>query len=389
MTENLFQHIWSGLYFETKGLKTTCGQSVSVIQQGTPNSGDGPDFRESEIHIDDITFFGDVELHLHAEDWYSHGHHRDSRYNRIILHVILSGEPVKPATLADGTSVPCLVLHPFISNQLKDVLEYTNQRQELACSGMLHLVSPNLIEKQFHKAHQAYFEYRVDQLMKHFNPSLPPSVSWKRMLTAGIFEGLGYSKNKTPMVELAHLMHKLTIADDSSENVERKAMSLSGLFNSTHSLPESLNRTSWDFSSSRPANQPPARIKQAAGVYFSLYNTDEKNWLSTKPVQLWKHLTHRSGMGVERATLIYSTVYLPALHILGSLFHDKQLTVDAFSLWMNQKNTLPAPIAKVYKRNGFPKGNYNRTLGAVYQYKHFCRESRCESCFVMQKLLQA
>ncbi|MEX1136186.1 MAG: DUF2851 family protein [Balneolales bacterium] len=388
MTENLFQHIWSGLYFGTAGLKTTCGQSVAIVDQGTLNDGDGPDFRKSEICIDGLSLFGDVELHLHPEDWANHQHNTDPRYNQVILHVILSGLPVKPATRADGTLVPCLVLQPHISNQLNDVLEYTRQKQEMACSGMLHLISPDIIEAQFKKAHHAYFEYRIEQLMRLFDPSLSPSIAWKRMLVAGLFEGLGYTRNKTPMGELCRLLFKNTKADDSLEAIGKKAMALSGIYK-TGASPSIMNKTSWDFSASRPANQPPSRIRQGAAIYFNLFEIPDKSWLVTDPLQLWEQLMQFAGTGKERTSLIFGTVFLPALHILGNLFHDNSLMNLSFSAWMNQKSNIPAPIANAYKKSGFPEGNYKRKLGAVYQYKHICRESRCESCFVMQKLLQA
>lgn len=390
MTENLFQHIWSGLYFKTTGLETTCGLDVSVIRQGRLNCSDGPDFREAELRIGGLTFFGDVELHLRPEEWFNHGHQKDPRYNQVVLHVVLSGRPGKPAMLADGTKVPCLILQPYISNALNDVLQYAGSRQEMACAGMLHLISPRVIEDQITKAHEAYFEFRINQLMAGFDPSLPSSLAWKRLLAVGLFEGLGYTQNTSQMAELCRLLFRFAAPEDNRQSVIRKAMLLSGLENSGGPLSGFMERSSWKFSASRPANQPPARILQASVIYFNILHNDPAiSRIDVDHTELWKQLMHDAGTGGERKSLLFSTVYLPALHILGSLFHDKAIKDRSFTAWMNQQNKLPSSITGIYKKNGFPPGSYERKLGAVYQYKYRCREAGCESCFVMQKLLQA
>ncbi|MEX0780958.1 MAG: DUF2851 family protein [Balneolales bacterium] len=388
MTENLFQHIWSGLYFQTPELYTSCGKKVSVIHQGVQNHAGGPDFRQAEINIDGLTFFGDVELHLHPENWFSHGHHKDPHYNQVILHVVLAGQPAKPAVLSDGTTIPCLILQPYISGKLNDVLLYTRNNQELACSGMLHLISPTVIEAQFEKAHQAYFDYRTFHLMKYFDPSLPPSIAWKRMLISGLFEGLGYERNKVPMVELSHLLFKAITKNDCLKNIQDKAVTLSGLTNS-RVVPGALKATSWNFSGSRPSNQPPCRIRQAADLYFAIFGIPAKEWLNPDNASCWQQLVQGSGIGAERISLLYGTIYLPSLYILGSLFHDKTIQDTSFSAWVNLQSILPAPVLKAYKKSDFPEGSFKRKLGAVYQYKHYCKKGRCESCFVMQMLLQA
>ncbi|MEX2632902.1 MAG: DUF2851 family protein [Balneolales bacterium] len=389
MTESLFQQIWAGLYFQTSGLQTTCGKDVAIVHQGDLNLGDGPDFKNAEIRINGLPLKGDIELHLNAADWVRHGHHKDSRYHKVILHVVLSGQYKRDAraTLPDGGQIPCLVLKPHISTKLNDVLGYTQSKQEMACSGMLHLISPEIVERQIDKAHQFYFEYRVEHLMKFYDPNLPPSKAWQKMFGKGLFDGLGVNRNSSPMVKLCSLLYKQLKGSEPLEYFQETAIGLSGL---NGIYPGAMNKNSWDFSASRPANQPKARIEQAATLLYSLYQIPPRVWLTSNIREPWVKLVKGcQGIGEQKKAILFATIYLPSMHILGNLFHFKELMKVSYSTWMSGNVHLPESILRIYDKNGFPDGKYRRRLGAVYQYKHLCRNLCCTSCFVMQKLLQA
>lgn len=359
---------------------------MAVIRQGERNSGDGPDFKKAEIRIGGLRFYGDVELHLRPEDWNRHGHHNDRRYNQVVLHVVLSGEE-KEVVLADDTPVPCLMLQPYMPARLDDVLNYAAAKPDMVCSGMLHHLSPRVIEKQIDRVHRSYFEYRTEHLMKYFDPALPPYRAWKNMLATGLCEGLGFSRNKAPMVELCSLLLTRLKGDEEPEAVITRARELSGLADGLLP-PAAMAPAVWDFSASRPANQPPVRIAQAARLLYVLFRLPVDKLLPDGSRGLWKHLMIK-GIGPERRSILFSTVYLPALYIFGSLFHHQRLMHDVLGSWRRREHSLPASVRKAYEKNGVPGGRFHRKLGAVYQYRHRCRKGVCQSCSVMQKLLQA
>jgi hypothetical protein len=50
----------------------------------------GPDFRDTLLISQDGEFVrGDVEIHVSQGDWLGHGHQRDTRYNKVMLHLFL------------------------------------------------------------------------------------------------------------------------------------------------------------------------------------------------------------------------------------------------------------------------------------------------------------
>ena len=66
----------------------TC-QPIQLINRGTWNKYEpGPDFRNACIQLGDITWYGDIEIHIHASDWHKHKHHLDPNYANVILHVV-------------------------------------------------------------------------------------------------------------------------------------------------------------------------------------------------------------------------------------------------------------------------------------------------------------
>jgi hypothetical protein len=72
--------------------RRSADQRISGIFAGVLNRFDGPDFQGAEVEIDGIRYRGDVEIHLHQKDWFHHGHHLDSRYDRVVLHLVWNYE---------------------------------------------------------------------------------------------------------------------------------------------------------------------------------------------------------------------------------------------------------------------------------------------------------
>lgn len=88
MTERHLHAMWlEQKYF--RNLTTSEGENIEVICPGIWNNDAGPDFLKAHIRIGCQEYKGDIEIHLNAEDWKHHGHHLDSRYNNVILHVAL------------------------------------------------------------------------------------------------------------------------------------------------------------------------------------------------------------------------------------------------------------------------------------------------------------
>lgn len=106
--------LWHAGAWRGRVLHSGCGETYHVVYQGRPGGGTGPDFRDAVLlRSDGARLCGDIELHLRASAWRTHGHARDPRYNALALHVALAvARPAgQPATvLANGHTAPLVVL---------------------------------------------------------------------------------------------------------------------------------------------------------------------------------------------------------------------------------------------------------------------------------------
>ncbi|MCS5546410.1 MAG: DUF2851 family protein, partial [SAR324 cluster bacterium] len=75
--------------FDLINLQTVCGQQIKIEFAGWHNTGNGPDFKEVRLQINEQVLLGAVEIHVHSYEWYSHQHERNKDYNEVVLHVVL------------------------------------------------------------------------------------------------------------------------------------------------------------------------------------------------------------------------------------------------------------------------------------------------------------
>src|SRR4051812_12254544 len=73
-------------------LPTVDGRTVQVIYPGWRAFTWGPDYVGALLNIDGALVRGDVELHVHARDWHTHGHATDPAYCSTVLHVVYYAE---------------------------------------------------------------------------------------------------------------------------------------------------------------------------------------------------------------------------------------------------------------------------------------------------------
>ena len=120
MTERLLQFIWQFQYFNRDHLQTTKGESLSIINAGTYNVNQGPDFGNARIKIAETIWAGNIEVHIRSSDWNRHAHGKDNNYHNIILHVVWQhdgeiedGNGAELATLDISPLVPKVLLERY------------------------------------------------------------------------------------------------------------------------------------------------------------------------------------------------------------------------------------------------------------------------------------
>lgn len=386
--EELLHWLWETSRIQLNRLETTEGKPITVFHPGTLNKADGPDFLNAHIQIGKLQWFGDVEIHWQSDHWVHHGHQSDPNYNRVILHVVWTCKAGSETLRNDGSTIPTLVLESRLSKPLQSFFNQYTRAEVLPCSGSLSFISRKAFEQQLRKAEKEYFEQKVDDLLSYWDASLSPSRAWCHMLATGLFDGLGIAQNREGMRNLFNEIYPALGNVGSKSELISLAVSEAAAGTTQGSI-----KYGWVHKGSRPANHPRVRIKQAACCMWYIYQLPFKKWLNTEPIKRWEELnaqiTTCPGLGRQRKDILFGTVWLPSLFILGKIFASPSLQNKALKLWQNHRTDIPGTLLRPFQSLDIPETTYRHSLGAVYQLRSYCRPRHCEACKVFKSVISS
>jgi hypothetical protein len=194
-SERHVQAMWlEQKYF--KDLETEEGFAIEVLSPGIWNSEAGPDFLKAHVRIAGQDYFGDVEIHLAEGGWTQHGHHRDPRYNNVVLHVSLwnslkpkelkmeNGASFFQACLEDKLTIPINRIVQLID---LDLYPYQKFSGAGACSRKLFR---GMSQGEIHELFTSASSWRLEKKWDFLNAHSPNSP-----VLAGMVMALGYKNN--------------------------------------------------------------------------------------------------------------------------------------------------------------------------------------------------
>jgi len=275
--EKFLYEIWKENKF-IKSLSTADLQSIEIIDPGLQNKElAGPDFLNARIKIGNITFVGDVEIDSWHSDWKSHGHYIDNKYNKVVLHLVLSNEKNNNYVFTkEGRKVQSICLVDFLDKNFQDSLriairnERNNRTFNMPCSESNSLVTEkeklhfllnlgterfkNKTKKIFDRLKEmAYlkdmnirepivrYDFGDDFFNKKFSPNdFDDKLIWQQLVYEMIFEALGYSKNKDIMLKLAKAVNIEFLKNYSNKENFAKVVE-SSLFNVSGLIPSDFS----------------------------------------------------------------------------------------------------------------------------------------------------
>jgi hypothetical protein len=115
MKEDFLHYIWHNKKFDFSNLKTTQGESLTLVNTGNYLQLEGPDFFNAQLIIDNQKWAGNVEIHIKSSDWYLHNHEKDSNYDCVILHVVWDHD--SDIYRKNNSTIPVLELKKLVSQE--------------------------------------------------------------------------------------------------------------------------------------------------------------------------------------------------------------------------------------------------------------------------------
>lgn len=273
--------LWAARALPATALITTGGDCFDIVYPGYRNGASGPDFRGAILATDaGYLRTGDVEVHLRARDWITHGHRSDPAYNGVVLHVVLDDDGA-PCLRADGKPVPVLALGAVVTTTLTatataaaadtPIQHMCRVSSSLSLTGVRGIV--HAAGKTRLNAKAAAMEAQID------------AIGAAQALFAGLLDAAGYSRNRLACGLLAERLPveriEQLLAGKAGDVAGTIAMAIllgqAGLlapadralnavwtgYADMWPLP-SLRADTWVRASVRPANHPEARLRGVA-----------------------------------------------------------------------------------------------------------------------------
>ncbi|NMM49096.1 DUF2851 family protein [Marinigracilibium pacificum] len=425
MQEDLIHYLWKYQSFDKTELKTTANNPLKVFKTGNHNYNDGPDFSEGLIEIEGIKWFGNIEIHINASEWYNHNHHKDPLYDNVILHVVWNND--MDVYNADGQIIPCLELKELTSPLL--VRKYKQFLQPPGAIPCAVFESSKLFDSiRIRQAFDLAMTVRMDEKclgilndLKYFQND------WNKIAYKLLLKAFGFKINQEAFEQMAFLLDEVIIQKNrhNLQTVEAYLFGIGGFLNGEpmdlyhenltnefkylkhkYNIREIVDPGYWRFMRLRPVNFPTVRIAQFAAIICNVSNlfnelTEDptfnsiKRLLSIQPSDYW--LDHyrfgqvsnsrKKAPGKTTIDLIIMNVIVPLLFTYSKYIGDDSIKAKALDILESLKPENNR-ITRSFKEIGFPIMNAYDSQASIGLYKNYCQNKKCLSCPIGVSILK-
>ncbi len=423
MREDLLHFIWKHKKLLRTDLHTSKNETISVIDYGTHNLHEGPDFFNAKVEIDSQLWAGNVEIHINASDWYAHHHEVDRNYDNVILHVVWEDD----ATIfrKDNSEIPTLELKKYISKEVLEAYKKLFDKKSVTfinCEKEIKDIDEFLFQNWLERL---YFE-RLERKSGFILETLEQSKNdWEKVLFCMLLNNFGLNINGNSFLSLAQALDFSVV-----RKLQNDAFQLESVFYGMTGLLTDNEITDVyyvdlkkehdflknkftikdegvlkpDFFKLRPPNFPTIRLSQIANVYVAHQNMFSKlinantlqeiyNVFDVSASSYWDNhyvFGKESGKSTKKLTkkfinlLIINTI-LP-IKFCYAKHMGKDVNNEVIKMVTNLKREENSVI------DGFIKLNVNvhNTMDsqAVLQlYNEYCTQNKCLQCVVGGSLL--
>ena len=417
MKEDFLHYVWRFKKFEFLNLITTNGHQVKIENVGNYNTGEGPDFLEAKLSIDNTHWVGSVEMHLNASDWIKHKHAEHRAYNNVILHVVWK-EDVKVLD-NQNNAIPCLELYDKVDLKLQNkYLSLLNSQLWIPCQEHITQVKEIKIKSWIEHLMIDRLEEKIGGLSTTLNLV---NNNWEKLLFVLIAKNLGLKPNSSQMEVVARSID-VGILFKHAHNIDQLEALLfgqSGLLNDSQkdNYPITLQKEykflskkydlkkpsfiNWKLLRLRPSNFPTLRISQLAAIYQSnnlmfdkfLNGSLEDIILVFKKIsasEYWDdhYLFDKESKSIKKKTLgknrintILINAVIPIIFLYGKLrgeqkYIDKSL--DLLEALPSEKNQ----IINKWNSLGVKSVSAFDSQALIHLKTRFCSKHRCLQCAI-------
>jgi len=415
MEEAFLHFIWKFQQFNHQNLQTDEGQPLTIFEQGFKNKNAGPDFKNAKIRIGEITWNGNIEIHIRTSDWKRHGHQKDLAYDNVILHVVWKNDD--KIYRRDGTRIPALELDGLIDESI--LLRYNEllvPEEEILCQRYIPQIQEITIYSMLDGALARRLEAKSQRIFRDFGLT---DQDWEEIAWRSLARNFGFKTNAEPFGVLAKSISIKVLKKEAHNHMTIEAMlfGMAGFLDDNpaddfhanlknefefksrkYRLKNHLHRHQWKFLRLRPANFPTVRIAQLASLVsrqphlFSLfidYETpkDLIGMLEAEQSAYWrahydfgkkaKSTIGKLGKGSLENILINTVA--PLLFAYG-IHRDnddmKEKSLELLGSLKAENNN----IIKKWKAAGINVTTAFDSQALIEQFNEYCLKKKCLNC---------
>lgn len=423
--EDFVQAVWKYQYFEKRDLETTHGQSLIIQKIGFQNNHEGPDFLESQVVLDKVEFFGNIEVHVKASDWQMHRHQEDSKYDSVILHVVWEDD--MEVFRNDGSRIPTLELKgKVLLDVIRNYRRLARSRKKLLCGDFLPEVQSII---KFSMLEKALVERLHEKSTLIRNQIQDTAGDWEEVAYRWLFYCFGFKVNSDAMLKLAQTLPYKILKKHGNQPLVQEALLLGQagfcypsepddytafvrreyeFYKKKYSLPEPLYPSEWKFMRVRPTNYPSIRIAQLVAVLnqssnlFSLLTSsvskieDLIKLFQVTPHPYWQHhyqLSKESKrqqpkmLSNQMIQLLGINFVVPLWYAYGGYIDDSSWKERCFD-FLQQIPAEANRIIEMYQVEDWSPENAFDTQGMIGLHHNYCNPKKCLNCKIGQNLLR-
>ena len=423
MKEDFLYYIWQHQLFKKSDLHTDSGLRLEVVKPGYRNLHNGPDFTEAHLKIDGIDWYGAVEMHVRASDWFRHGHQTDLNYETVVLHVVFEND--KTIHLSDGTDIPALSVKGLFKPKVYD--RYMNLMEnpgKVPCAQQIGRVpvikrmimaDRVLVERLKRKAEAIFQELELTQ------------YDWQEVTFRKISEALGFKTNAEAMLDLARRVGlKSLLKVQQQDHKEALLLGIGGFLPETapdgyvkqltkeyqyqtkkFKIKHQMELSLWRFAPLRPYNYPTQRIVQLTALVHQYPNLWDrflttsdvkalKKQMAVQPGSYWqnhfrpgkesdKHIKGLSNAAIEHLLI---NVTAPMLAAYAQYTKEEK--------YMDRATQLLSGISKEQNRITKLWTGLNWQVSSAFDsqalnelFTQYCNKNRCLACAIGHHLIKA
>ncbi len=424
MKEEFLHYLWKYCLYDSDKLIDNEGNKVTVIHPGEYNRDSGPDFFNARLRIAGTEWAGNVEIHIKASHYDSHGHNADPAFDNVILHVVAENDKPVFNTRGENILTVPLVFDHFLYEKYVELL---NNPLVIACQTELKSLDSFFIRHWLNALAIERIEEKSGQVRKIF---METGSDWEETFYRVLARYFGFRVNTEPFEMLAASLPFRIIRRHSDNRFQVEAL----LFGTAGLLDEGLFREAvndgyykdlikeyrilsakysirpmhgwmWKFARLRPANFPTIRISQLAGMLtvtggmFSkvleisninymrkLFEVSASDYWNDHFVFGRKSRSSSRVTGSQATDIFLINAVIPVIFVYGRYRDEMSICERALS-FLEEIGPEQNSIIDEWRSAGVVAESAFCSQALIQLRNNYCKKRRCLSCRIGAKLI--